>query len=219
MTVGRWSRRAAITSLLLVTSAASFASSADDLLRAYPGVLAGFDGIDLIWRDGSRMPVDDGHPDKRMEEQLRHGSILDQMRLPYPSGEPLPSAPQQDPGRVRNAAFFDKIYGDCRKGQVTPRLVPLVWLPNTWGHVVYITSVNEVDRKLSAISHELDELSADEDLYPVGGTYVCRQVADTGQSEHARLGRGHRYQPSSADYWLWHRAAAATQHTSELHPF
>ena len=209
MTVGRWSRRAAITSLLLVTSAASFASSVDDLLRAYPDVLAGFDGIDLIWRDGSRMPVDDGHPDKSMEEQLRHGSILDQMRLPYPSGEPLPSAPQQDPGRVRNAAFFDKIYGDCRKGQVTPRLVPVVWLPNTWGHVVHITSVNEVDRKLSAISHELDELSADDKkyLYPVGGTYVCRQVADTGQTSMHGWGAAIDINPALADYWLWHQAA------------
>ena len=100
-----------------------------------------------------------------MEEQIRHGSILDQMRLPYPSGEPLLLAPQQDPGRVRNAAFFDKMYGDCRKGQVTPRLMPVVWLPNTWGHVVHITSVNEVDRKMSAISHELDELSADDKKY------------------------------------------------------
>ena len=109
-----------------------------------------FDGIDLIWRDGTRMPVDDGLPDKSMEEQLRHGSILDQLRLPYPSGGPLLPAPQQDPGRVRNRAFFDKMYGDCRTGQVTPRLVPVVWLPNTWGHVVHITSVNGVDRQVGS---------------------------------------------------------------------
>ena len=174
MTAGRWSCCAAITSLFLVTSAASYAGSVDDLLRAYPDALAGFDGADLIWRDGSRMSVDDGHPDNSMEEQLRHGSILDQLRLPYPAGKPLLPAPQQDPGRVRNAAFFDKMYGNCKKGEVTPRLVPVVWLPNTWGHVVQITSVNHVDQQLSAISHDLDELSADDKkyLYPVGGTYV-----------------------------------------------
>jgi hypothetical protein len=107
---------AAITWLLLVTSAASFAASMDDLLRAYPDALAGFDGVDLIWRDGTRMPVDDGLPDKSMEEQLRHGSILDQLRLPYLAGRTLLPAPQQDPGRVRNRAFFDKMYGDCRGG-------------------------------------------------------------------------------------------------------
>ena len=115
MTVRQWSRCAAITWLLLVTSAASFAASMDDLLRAYPDALAGFDGVDLIWRDGTRMQVDDGLPDKSMEEQLRHGSILDQLRLPYPAGGALLPAPQQDPGRVRNTAFFDKMYGDCRR--------------------------------------------------------------------------------------------------------
>ena len=106
LTVGRWSRCAAITWLLLVTSAASFAASMDDLLRAYPDALAGFDGADLIWRDGTRMPVDDGLPDKSMEEQLRHGSILDQLRLPYPAGGTLLPAPRQDPGRVRNTSVL-----------------------------------------------------------------------------------------------------------------
>jgi D-alanyl-D-alanine carboxypeptidase len=209
MTVGRSSRCAAITWLLLVTSAASFAASMDDLLRAYPDALAGFDGADLIWRDGTRMPVDDGLPDKSMEEQLRHGSILDQLRLPYPSSGTFPPAPRQDPGRVRNTAFFDKMYGDCRAGQVTPRLVPVVWLPNTWGHVVHITSVNGVDRQLAAISRELDELPADDKryLYPLGGTYVCRHVADTGQTSMHGWGAAIDINPAFADYWLWHRAA------------
>jgi hypothetical protein len=210
LTVGQWSRRAAITSVLLIIPGASFASSVDDLLRAYPDSLAGFDGIDLIWRDGSRMPVDDGHPDKSMEEQLRHGSILDQLRLPYPAGEPIPPSPQQDPGRVRNRAFFNKMYGDCTKGEVTPKLVPVVWLPKTWGHVVSITAVNNVDRHLSAISRELDELPADDKkyLYPVGGTYVCRHVADTSQTSMHGWGAAIDINPALSDYWLWHRASA-----------
>ena len=122
--------------LLFGLPATAVAASMDDLLRAYPDALAGFDGSNLIWRDGTRMPVGDGHPDKSMAEQLRHGSILDQLRLAYPAGAPLLPAPQQDPGRVRNRAFFDKMYGDCRRAQVMPKLVPVVWLPNTWGHVV-----------------------------------------------------------------------------------
>ena len=56
--------------LLVLTSATSVAASIDDLLRAYPDALAGFDGASLIWRDGTRMPVGDGRPDKSMEEQL-----------------------------------------------------------------------------------------------------------------------------------------------------
>jgi D-alanyl-D-alanine carboxypeptidase len=85
----------------------------------------------------------------------------------------------------------------------------VVWLPNTWGHVVHITSVNQVARKLSAISHELDELSADDKkyLYPVGGTYVCRHVADTGQTSMHGWGAAIDINPALADYWLWHRVA------------
>jgi hypothetical protein len=207
--VGRWRRCAAVIWLLLATPAASFAASLDDLVRAYPDALAGFDGVDLIWRDGTRMKVDDGVPDKSMAEQLRHGSILDQLRLPYPAGGALVPVPLEDPGRVRNPAFFDKMYGDCRRGEVTPRLVPVVWLPKTWGHVVSITSVNGVDRQLAAVSRELDELPAADKryLYPLGGTYVCRRVADTGQTSMHGWGAAIDINPAFADYWLWHREA------------
>jgi hypothetical protein len=202
---------AAIAWLLLVTPATSFAASADDLLHAYPDALAGIDSTDLIWRDGTRMKVDDGLPDKSMEEQFRHGSILDQLRPQYPAGRTIMPVPQEDPGRVRNRAFFDKMYGDCRRDQVTPRLVPVIWLPNTWGHVVRITSVNGVDRQLTAISHQLDELPADDKryLYPLGGTYTCtcRHVADTGQTSMHGWGAAIDINPALSDYWLWHRAA------------
>jgi hypothetical protein len=198
-----------ITWLLLVTPVSSSAASMDDLLRAYPDALAGFDGVGLIWHDGTRMVVDDGLTDKSMEEQLRHGSILDQLRLSYTAGEALPRAPQWDPGRVRNRAFFDKMYGDCRRGQVTPRLVPVVWLPNTWGHVVRITSVNGVDRQLATISRELDQLPAEDKryLYPLGGTYFCRHIAGTDQTSMHGWGAAIDINPAFGDYWLWHRTA------------
>jgi hypothetical protein len=195
--------------MLLTTTATGFAASMDDLLRAYPEALASFDGTDLIWRDGTRMKADDGRPDKSPEEQLRHASILDQLRLPYPAGAP-PLPPQLDPGRVRNKAFFDKMYGDCKSGQVTPRLVPVVWLPTTWGHVVSITSVNGVDRQLAQVSRELDELPAEDKkyLYPLGGTYTCRPVADTGQTSMHGWGAAIDINTAFSDYWLWHRGAA-----------
>jgi hypothetical protein len=179
----------------------------DDLLRAYPDALAGFDGSDLIWRDGTRMPVGAGLPERSLEEQLRDGSILDQLRRPYPAGAPLLPAPRQDPGRVRNQAFFLKMYGDCRAGDVVPKLAHVVWLPRTWGHSVSITSVNGVDRRLAAISRELDDLPAEDKkfLYPPGGTYACRAVADTGEpSMHARAA-AIDINTARSDYWLWHR--------------
>ena len=72
------------------------------------------------------MPVSDGAESKTFPELLRHASIVDQFRIPYPRG-PLekPPAVDADPGRFRNAAFFTKMYGDCQKGEVSPRLVSL----------------------------------------------------------------------------------------------
>ncbi len=110
--------------LLVGACRRAIAASVNDLLRAYPDELAGFDGTNLIWRDGTRMPVDDGRHDKSLEEQLRHGSILDQLRLRYPAGAPLLPPPPDDPGRVRNRAFFDKMYGDCKLGRW-----PRTWCP------------------------------------------------------------------------------------------
>lgn len=152
----------AIAALLLGIATPGLAASIDDLLHAYPNALAGFDGADLIWRDGTRMAVDDGRSGKSMEDQLRGGSILDQLRMAYPAGAPFDTAPHQDPGRVRNRAFFYKMYGDCRSGEVAPTLVPIVWLPNTWGHIVRITSTNGVDRRLAEVSRELDTLPAED---------------------------------------------------------
>jgi hypothetical protein len=205
---GRWRRFGAVVALLLGAAAPGVAASVDDLVRAYPDFLAGFDGVNLIWRDGTRTPVGVGRPVESMEEQLRHGSILDQLRLPYPVGAPLLTAPQQDPGRVRNRAFFDRMYGDCRSGQVASALVPVVWLPQTWGHVVRITSINGVDRALDAVSRELDALPAEarRDLYPVGGTYACRPVADTGQTSMHGWGAAIDINPGFSDYWLWRRS-------------
>ena len=195
------------TLLLLALPAPGRAASVDDLVRAYPELLAGFDGANLVWRDGTRMPVGEAHPGRPADEMLRHASILDQLALPYPAGAP-PAPPQDDPGRARNQALFDKMYGDCRAGQVAPQLVRIVWLPKTWGHAVTITAVNGVDRRLAAISRELDELPPQDKkyLYPLGGTYNCRHVAGTDQTSMHSWGAAIDINTAYSDYWRWNRS-------------
>ena len=81
-----------ITSALLFIAIAAKAAVAQDLaaldalVRAYPDYLAGYDATNLIWWDGTRMPLADGQPAKSFDEMLRSGSILDQIRLRYPAG-------------------------------------------------------------------------------------------------------------------------------------
>ena len=188
-------------------AAAGQEAALDALVRAYPDPLAGYDSADLIWRDGTRMPLSDGRPAKAFAEMLRHGSILDQIRLPYPAGATRAGAgPDDDPGRIRNRAFFDKMYGDCWKGEVAPRLVPVVWLPRSWGRTIRITSVNGVAERLAAVSEELDDLpdAVKRYAYPPAGTYNCRTVADTGGPSMHSWGAAIDINAARADYWLWH---------------
>jgi hypothetical protein len=191
----------------------------DALVKAYPEQLAGYDSTCLIWRDGTRMPLSDGQPSKSFEEMLRHGSILDQMRLAYRAGVSAAAlVPQGDPGRIRNRAFFDKMYGDCWKAEVTSRLVPVVWLPRSWGHTVRVTAVNGVAGRLAEISSELDALPAPVKryVYPPAGTYNCRTVADTGEPSMHSWGAAIDINAAHAEYWLWPRAASANALPPEI---
>jgi hypothetical protein len=210
-TASGWPALLALALWASADPAAADGAALDALVRAYPEQLAGYHSSDLIWRDGTRMPLSDGRPNKSFEEMLRHGSILDQIRLPYPVGavallsEPQP---QNDPGRIRNRAFFDKAYGDCWRGEVAPRLVSVVWLPQSWGHTIQVTSVNGVAEQIAKISNELDALpiAIKRFVYPPAGTYNCRTVADTGQPSMHAWGAAIDINAAHADYWLWRRS-------------
>jgi len=178
----------------------------DNLVAAYPHALAGHDGKALRWRDGTVMPVSDSAGSKTFAERLRHASIIDQFRIPYPRGRlEKPPAVDADPGRFRNTAFFRKMYGDCRMGEVSRRLVSLRWLPKTWGKLIRITSLNGVDEHLRAVSAEIDALpeKIKRAAYPIAGTYNCRAVADTGQPSPHSYGIAIDLNTAFSDYWYW----------------
>jgi hypothetical protein len=179
----------------------------DGLVAAYPDALAGHDAALLRWRDGTAMPLSDGADSKTFPELLRHASIVDQFRIPYPRG-PLekPPAVDADPGRFRNTAFFTKMYSDCQKGEVSPRLVSLNWLPKSWGQSIRVTAVNNVDKHLRAVSDEIDALpeKIKHAAYPIAGTYNCRAIADTGQPSAHGYGIAIDLNTVFSDYWYWH---------------
>lgn len=178
-------------------------------MRAYPEALAGHEGTVLIWRDGTRMQADDGRPDKSPEEALHNGSVLDQLREPYTSGPFTPDfAPDNDAGRVRNNAFFEKMYGDCHRNEVAPDLVQIIWLPKTWGHSISVNSTNGIAARLEAASREIDELPPDikRHAYPIGGTFACRTIADTHEPSVHGYGAAIDLNVGLSDYWLWQRS-------------
>jgi hypothetical protein len=201
----------------------------DNLVAAYPNALAGHDGKMLHWRDGTVMPVSDGTENKPFQELLRHASIADQFHISYPRGTlENPPAVDADPGRFRNAAFFTKMYGDCKKGEVWPRLVSLDWLPKTlgnktlgnktWGKAIRITSINGADTQLRAVSAEIDALpeKIKRAAYPIAGTYNCRAVADTGQPSPHGYGIAIDLNTAVSDYWYWQPHDGAIRYRSRM---
>ncbi len=181
-------------------------SALDQLVAAYPDAFAEHDANALRWRDGTVTPVADSADGKSFSELLQHASIVDQFRIPYPRGplEKLPAV-NADPGRFRNAGFFTKMYGDCKKGEVSSHLVSVAWLPKTWGKSIRVTSVNHVDERLRAVSAEIDALpdKIKRAAYPIAGTYNCRVVADTGQPSPHGYGIAIDLNTAFSDYWYW----------------
>jgi hypothetical protein len=194
--------------LAFATAAAAELSQAARarLLAAYPEQLERIDGQTLVWRDGTRMPLDDGKGAKSFKNWLDDPDIEDMLAVPYPVGDMAsPPAKDVDPGRARNAAFFDKIYGNCRKGEVAKDLTTIVWLPKKAGQRLRISQRNGAAPALRSVSRELDQLPArfDAYLYPSAGTYNCRTIAGTERVSAHGHGIAIDIAVKHADYWRW----------------
>ena len=179
----------------------------DALLAAYPEKLASYTDTELIWKDGSRMPLGSARPNKSFAELLDRADIRDQFAIPYPLATTPFGAPavDEDPGRIRNEGFFLKMYGDCRKGQVTPHLRSISWLPNHGGGTIRATSINGVAEQLQKVSRDLDLLpeAMSQYLVPMSGIYNCRPIAETNRLSVHAFGAAIDINAKFGDYWLW----------------
>ena len=205
-------RNSAFAALLAASAAHAGDARLTALAAAYPEKIARIEANVIVFRDGTRMDAGFVDPNKPMAGLLREATILDQFRLPYPKGGPI-AAPHKDfdPGRFRNEAFFNALYGDCRKGDVRKQLVPVVWLPKHWGHVVMVTSANGVAEHLWDASAEIDALPGKlaRAALPTAGTYVCRPVKDIGRLSMHAYGAAIDLNLKFSNYWLWEAKGTA----------
>jgi hypothetical protein len=176
----------------------------DALVAAYPDHLARYEGNDLIWKDGTRMPISDGRADKPFQQLLDHPDIKDQFVYRYPLGpEVKPPGVNEDPGRIRFEPFFRKMYGDCRKGEVAKRMKQVAWMPKRGGGRLGVTSVNNVDQKLAAVVKDLEALppTMTKYLVPSAGTYNCRVILNTTRLSVHAFAAAIDINDRQADYW------------------
>ena len=187
------------------SSIAPLAAGLAALLKAYPEHLASADSNTLYWKDGTAMRYDDGLKGKNALDLLNNPDLEDQFLYPYPKGAAyLPIPRPNDPGRIRYEPFFLKMYGDSKQA-VQKNLRTIVWMPKVHNVSLQVTTVNGVDKKLEAISEELQKL--DPKFYPYlanpGGTFNWRLIAGTKRMSMHSFGMTIDINVAHSDYWRW----------------
>ncbi|MFM9849297.1 MAG: M15 family metallopeptidase [Hyphomicrobiaceae bacterium] len=204
----------AVPLVLPATAAAQQPTPVEQVARlvvAYPDFLDRAEGNALVWKDGTRMTIDDQKGTKDFAALLEKPDLKDMFYARYPVGAPAQApAVNSDPGRVRYEPFFHKMYGDCRTGEVQAKLVDVVWLPRKWGKTLRISSINNVATRLAAVSRELDDLPArfDPFLKPAAGTFNCRPIAGTDRVSAHGHGIAIDIATAHAHYWRWSKPDA-----------
>jgi peptidoglycan LD-endopeptidase CwlK len=185
-------------------------SKAAAMLRAYPDFFVAYRNNLLIWRDSSHIIFDDGLT-KTFEQRLANADPQDELYQVYPMGPNsyAPPAPDFDPGRFRCTALFKKMYG-ATAAEVESHLTNIPWLPRSTRATVRITTINGVNRKLAAVSDELDQLPDEEKKYVLktAGTFNWRPIAGTNQLSAHSFGIAIDINPDYSDYWRWEGASA-----------
>jgi len=174
------------------------------LVSAYPEFLDRIEAGELVWKDGTRMRIDDGKGPKPFEDLLNDPDLKDMFAMLYPLGEKgIPPAADFDPGRIRQPSLFAKMYGDCRAARANAANV--VWLRSQYGKSIAFTKINGAATALQKVSDELDGLPPRflDYLRPLQGTYNCRPIAETRRFSPHSFGIAIDLAQAHSDYWLW----------------
>jgi hypothetical protein len=208
MSMSPYFKLLAAAALIAACGTAHASDAGARLVKAYPAFLTGVENGQLIWRDGTRMPLSDGIHIKTPEQLLEAPDLDDMFVMPYPVGKTT-SPPTQDPGRVRYAPFFQRMYGDCTKDGSARDLVNVPWLQAFGGGTLRVTRVNGVDKKLAAAAADLGQLPPElikRYLVPAAGAYNCRVIARTTRPSAHGFGIAIDIATRESDYWQWSKS-------------
>jgi D-alanyl-D-alanine carboxypeptidase len=181
------------------------------LLDAYPAFLERIAGNELVWKDGTRMRIDDGKGDRPFDVMLDDPDIKDMFAMTYPAGDKgLPPGVNSDPGRVRYMPLFLKMYGDCRTKNLVADAGNVVWLRKKYGKTIKFSKTNGAAAQLQKVSDELDQLPDRflDYMRPLQGTYNCRPIAGTDRPSAHGLGIAIDLAEAHTHYWLWSQPEA-----------
>jgi hypothetical protein len=181
------------------TRAAESATLAQRLAAAYPDSVK-VDGAGAMTVRGIPVRVSSAITAGTVQERMATATIGDQFSIPYPAGCPVRTpAVDEDPGRLRNNAFFASLYGDSQAA-VAKTLVRVSW----FGSSLQATTTNGVDAKLRAVAADLagrPELR--NYLTKPGGGFNWRRIAGENVRSMHSYGIAFDINVAYSDYWRW----------------
>ncbi len=170
------------------------------LIDAYPEWLERADGNFIVRKDGTRMVWDDGKGKKNFEALEADPDLEDMFAFAYPM-DSVVFKPDFDPGRIRNEAFFKKMYGSTQ-ALAAAQLVTVPWLKGAG--TLRITRVNGVDLALGKVVADLQAMPAfHKYLTTPGGTFNWRMIAGTDRLSAHSFGMAVDINVGFSDYWRW----------------
>ena len=165
------------------------------LLKYYPHIID-FKENKLFFKDGSSLIYDD-FKTKSKAELIENPDIEDQFFYDYKLGQ------INDAGKIRNEAFFKKIYGNS-KSEVENKLIDVVWCPKLVNQKIKVTTVNAIDKIVKNLSSELDKNPVFAVyLKNIAGTFSWRNIAGTNRLSMHSFGMTIDINTKYSNYWQW----------------
>jgi peptidoglycan LD-endopeptidase CwlK len=174
------------------------------LVAAYPEQDLKAVGDGVMWPDGTVMRLE--RKPKTFQEALDSPDLGDQTVVPYPrfAGNYCPLVPNCDPGRIKFEPFFRKMYGRSAT-DVIRNLERIDWLSGPNKKMIWVSTVNGVNKQLKLVSAEIDQLPYDirKPAIRLGGTFYWRSVRGTDRLSAHSFGIAIDLDPSEGNYWRW----------------
>jgi peptidoglycan LD-endopeptidase CwlK len=176
-----------------------------NLQLAYPDQFKNIDDKFITWKDGTKMPLGSSQNHSNLDSVSLNDQIT---QAAYISGHPL-SNPSSDPGRMRYAPLFLKMYGES-EAMVKSKLTTIYWMKKNFGekYPLEITTVNSINKKLMQVSNELEQLVLSHPeflkfLDDPAGTFKWRKIENTHRLSPHSFGIAIDINDRFSDYWIW----------------
>lgn len=179
------------------------------LETAYPGADLNRAAGVFVSAEGVSVPYEDAQ-DVGPQTRLRSATIGDQFHYAYPLAFDLTArrSPWQDPGRLRNDAFFRAVwFQDKRSARAS--LQPVRYPGSRARPVFQVTTKHCVHAQLSAALAEIASHGPQMDRFfqSVGGSFNWRVIAGTQRLSAHSFGISVDFNTELGGYWRWSGAA------------